>query len=52
MFGRAGAFMGPAMVAIFVTISNDTKFGLIPIAGLFIMGGIILLKVKQPNEPL
>ena len=52
MFGRAGAFMGPAMVAIFVTFSNDTRFGLIPIAALFIMGGIILLKVQKPNESL
>ncbi|MDA9023751.1 MFS transporter [Gammaproteobacteria bacterium] len=52
MFGRAGAFMGPAMVAIFVTMTNDTKSGLIPIAALFIMGGIILLKVKSPHESL
>jgi MFS-type transporter involved in bile tolerance (Atg22 family) len=44
--------MGPAMVAIFVTITNDTKSGLIPIAALFIMGGIILLKVKNPNESI
>jgi len=52
MFGRAGAFLGPALVAIFVTISQDTRFGLIPIAALFIMGGIILLKVKKPNESI
>jgi UMF1 family MFS transporter len=50
MFGRAGAFLGPALVAIFVTIFNDTRYGLIPIAALFIMGGIILLKVKNYNE--
>ena len=50
MFGRAGAFLGPALVAIFVTIFNDARYGLIPIAALFIMGGIILLKVKNYNE--
>ena len=50
MFGRAGAFMGPALVAVFVTFFQDTKFGLIPIAGLFIIGAIILLKVKNHNE--
>ena len=50
MFGRAGAFLGPALVAIFVTIFNDTRYGLIPIAALFIIGGIILLKVKNYNE--
>ena len=50
MFGRAGAFLGPALVAIFVTFFQDTRYGLIPIAGLFIMGGIILLKVQNYNE--
>ena len=52
MFGRAGAFMGPALVAIFVTFFQDTRFGLIPIAALFIMGAIILLKVKSNHESL
>ena len=52
MFGRAGAFMGPALVAIFVTFFQDTRFGLIPIAALFIMGAIILLKVQSNNESL
>jgi len=33
-------------------MTNDTKSGLIPIAALFIMGGIILLKVKSPHESL
>ena len=50
MFGRAGAFMGPALVAIFVTFFQDTRYGLIPIAALFIIGAIILLKVKSNNE--
>lgn len=50
MFGRAGAFLGPALVAIFVTIFKDPTYGLIPIAALFIMGGIILLNVKNYNE--
>ena len=52
MFGRAGAFMGPALVAIFVTFFQDTRYGLIPIAALFIMGAIILLKVKSTHESL
>ena len=50
MFGRAGAFLGPALVAIFVTIFKDPTYGLIPIAALFIMGGIILLNVRNYNE--
>lgn len=52
MFGRAGAFLGPALVAIFVTFFQDTRYGLIPVAALFIMGAIILLKVKTNSGPL
>tara|TARA_B100001939_G_scaffold176457_1_gene152005 strand:- start:2518 stop:3759 length:1242 start_codon:yes stop_codon:yes gene_type:complete len=47
MFGRAGAFMGPAMVAIAVTVYPDPRVGLIPIALLFVLGGLLLLKVKK-----
>ncbi|MEK9649768.1 MAG: MFS transporter [Gammaproteobacteria bacterium] len=47
MFGRAGAFMGPAMVAIAVTVYPDPRVGLIPIALLFVLGGFLLLKVKK-----
>jgi UMF1 family MFS transporter len=47
MFGRAGAFMGPAMVAIAVTVYPDPRLGLIPIALLFVFGGLLLLKVKK-----
>jgi len=47
MFGRAGAFMGPAMVAIAVTVYPDPRVGLIPIALLFVLGGLVLLKVKK-----
>jgi len=50
MFGRAGAFMGPALVAIFVTFFQDTRYGLIPIAALFIIGALILMNVKSNNE--
>jgi len=52
MFGRAGAFMGPALVAIFVTFFQDTRYGLIPIAALFIIGALILMNVKSNNESL
>ena len=47
MFGRAGAFMGPAMVALAVTVYPDPRVGLIPIALLFVLGGYCLLKVKN-----
>jgi MFS-type transporter involved in bile tolerance (Atg22 family) len=39
--------MGPAMVAIAVTVYPDPRVGLIPIALLFVLGGLLLLKVKK-----
>ncbi len=46
MFGRAGAFLGPLLVAIFISISDNASYGLIPIAVLFVLGGLLLAKVK------
>jgi MFS-type transporter involved in bile tolerance (Atg22 family) len=39
--------MGPAMVALAVTVYPDPRVGLIPIALLFVLGGYCLLKVKN-----
>ena len=46
MFGRAGAFLGPLLVAIFVSTFDSASYGLIPIAVLFVLGGLLLIKVK------
>ena len=46
MFGRAGAFLGPLLVAIFVSTFESASYGLIPIAVLFVLGGLLLIKVK------
>ena len=46
MFGRAGAFLGPLLVAIFVSTFDSASYGLIPIAVLFVFGGLLLIKVK------
>jgi UMF1 family MFS transporter len=46
MFGRAGAFLGPLLVAIFVSTFDSASYGLIPIAVLFILGGLLLIRVK------
>ena len=49
-FGKAGAFIGPALVAIFITLFDSITIAFIPIIILFITGGIIMLKIKEPNE--
>ena len=47
MFGRAGAFLGPLLVAIFVSTFDSASYGLIPIAVLFILGGLLLIRLKH-----
>tara|TARA_X000000368_G_C22996050_1_gene696672 strand:- start:97 stop:1332 length:1236 start_codon:yes stop_codon:yes gene_type:complete len=46
MFGKAGAFIGPTLVAISLSPQN-VQLGLLPVILLFVSGGIILLKVKN-----
>ena len=46
MFGKAGAFIGPTLVAMSLSPQN-VQLGLLPVILLFITGGIILLKVKN-----
>ena len=49
-FGKAGAFIGPALVGMFIFIFDSITIALTPIILLFVAGGLIMLKVKEPNE--
>lgn len=49
-FGKAGAFIGPALVAIFISVFESITIALTPILLLFVLGFFIMLKVKEPNE--
>lgn len=49
-FGKAGAFIGPALVAIFISLFDSITIALTPILLLFVLGFFIMLKVKEPNE--
>ena len=44
------AHRGGALVAIFITLFDSITIAFIPIIILFITGGIIMLKIKEPNE--
>ena len=46
MFGKAGAFIGPTLVGVALSPDN-IQLGLLPVILLFVLGGIVLLKVKH-----
>ena len=50
VLGRAGAIFGPLMVGGLLALYGDVRISLLPIAVLFILGGLVLLKVKESNE--
>ena len=45
-FGKAGAFMGPALVGLFLALFENVRISLLPILVLFVMGLIVLYFVK------
>ncbi len=47
MSGRATAFLAPLLIAVFTDISGSQRIGVIPIVVLFIIGLLLLSKVKQ-----
>ena len=47
VMGRAGAILGPAMVGGLLTLNGNVRIALLPIAILFILGGLLLTRVKN-----
>ncbi len=47
MSGRATAFVAPLMIALFTDLSGSQRIGVIPVIVLFIIGLLLLGKVKQ-----
>ena len=45
-FGKAGAFMGPALVGLFLALFENVRISLLPILVLFVLGLIFLYFVK------
>ena len=45
-FGKAGAFMGPALVGVFLALFENVRISLLPILVLFVLGLIVLYFVK------
>ncbi|MFP4491800.1 MAG: MFS transporter [Spirochaetaceae bacterium] len=49
IFGKFAAIVGPLLVAIFSTIARNSAYGILSIAILFVVGGFIFSRVKDPQ---
>ena len=49
-FGRAGSVLGPLLINIFLSYSNDLKVALIPLAIIFLIGLVLLYFVKERSN--
>lgn len=47
IFGKFAAIMGPFLVAVFASITRNTAYGILSINLLFVIGGILLFKVRE-----
>ena len=47
VMGRAGAILGPLMVGTLLTLYGNVRIALLPISVLFIIGGLLLTRVKN-----
>ena len=47
VMGRAGAILGPLMVGTLLALYGNVRIALLPIAVLFIIGGLLLTRVKN-----
>jgi UMF1 family MFS transporter len=50
IFGKFAAIMGPALVGFFTQLTGKTNYGVLSIIVLFIIGGALLLAVKEPGK--
>ncbi len=48
--GKATAFLGPAVLALATDLFTSQKAGMATILGFFVIGGLLLLKVPEPQE--
>ena len=49
MFGKFAAILGPLLVGVFAQLTGDTSTGVLSVALLFAIGGVLLLRV--PPHP-
>lgn len=50
LIGKFGSIIGPFIVAMTVTMTREPRSGMLGLLLLFVLGGFLLLKVKEPQE--
>jgi UMF1 family MFS transporter len=48
IFGKFATIVGPLLVGVFAQVTGDTSIGVLSIAVLFLVGGIVLTRVPNP----
>ena len=48
IFGKFAAIVGPLLVGVFAQVTGDSSIGVLSIAVLFVVGGILLMRVPAP----
>ena len=51
IFGKFAAIAGPLMVGVFTQVTGDSSIGVLSIAALFVVGGILLTRVPATARP-
>ncbi len=49
LVGRFASILGPLVVAVGVTVTGNSRLGMVGLLVLFVSGGWLLLKVKEPS---
>lgn len=50
IFGRVSSIFGPLLMGIVSTITGDSRYGILSLIALFIIGGLVFLKVNDSSE--
>ena len=51
IFGKFAAIVGPVLVGVFAQLTGDSSIGVLSIAVLFLVGGILLMRVPAARPP-
>ena len=50
IFGKFAAITGPFLMGVFSHVTGDSRWGVLSILLLFLIGGALLMKVREPRE--
>jgi len=51
IMGRLAAIMGPFLMGLVGSATGHSRWGAIPLLGLFLAGALLLGKVREPDAP-